>query len=48
MKNQATTRIGYESGFDGRFNDKVARTLDWLDPADLLSALLDDLFELLL
>jgi|SRR6266571_1858127 len=32
MKNQATTRIGYESGFDGRFNDKVARTLDWLGP----------------
>ena len=90
MKNQAPTRIGYERGFDGRFNDKVARTMDWLGPgvrsmgrarprprvssveqrftetsrprpcsltflkaswlgpADLLSTLLDGLFELLL
>src|SRR5437867_10177587 len=32
MKNQAPTRIGYETGFDGRFKDKIARTLDWLDP----------------
>jgi len=48
MKNEAPTRIGYERGVKWLSNDKVARTLDWLDPADLLSALLDDLFELLL
>jgi len=48
MKIQAPTRIGYERGFDRRSDDKVARMLDWLDPADLLSVLLDGLFELLL
>ena len=48
MKNQAPTRIGYERGFDGRLNDKVGWVLDWLGPANLLSALLDGLFELLL
>ena len=34
--------------FDGRSNDKVGWMLDWLGPANLLSALLDGLFELLL
>jgi len=32
MNNQAPARIGYERGFDVRFNDKVARTVDWLVP----------------
>jgi len=48
MKIQAPTRIGYEREFDRRSNDKVAWMLGWLDPADLLSVLLDGLFELLL
>ena len=90
MKNKAQTGIDYEMGLNGRFNDKVARMLDWLGPgvrsmgrgrprprvlsgarrfagtsrprpcsltflnatwlgpADLLSTLLDGLFELLL
>jgi hypothetical protein len=48
MKNQAPTRIGYEKGFNGRSNDKVAWMLDWIDPGDLLSVLLDGLFDLLL
>ncbi len=48
MKNQAPTRIGYEGGFDRQPNDRVGWMLDWHDPANLLSALLDGLFELLL
>jgi hypothetical protein len=35
-------------GIQRRPNDKAAWMLNWLDPADLLSVLLDGLFELLL
>jgi hypothetical protein len=46
MKNQTPTRIAM--GFDRRSNDRIGLMLDWLDPVDLLSVLLDGLLELLL
>jgi hypothetical protein len=46
MNNPAPTRIG--RGIDNRSNDRIGSMLDWLDPVDLLSVLLDGLLELLL
>jgi len=46
MKNQTPTRSG--RGFDWPSNDRIGLMLNWLDPADLVSVLLDGLFELLL
>jgi hypothetical protein len=46
MKNQTPMRIG--RGFDWRSNDRIGLLLDQLDPAGLLSVLLEGLFEPLL
>ena len=46
MKNQTPTRIDYGKGLNGRSNDWIGLMLAQLDPAGLLSGLLEWLIAL--